>query len=77
MTNTSSSTPTIVPVPVTVRRGHPTAEELAALIAALTVVARHAASQGVGPVPVSRWRTGTGMRAPLLHGPDAWRAGLR
>lgn len=76
--DTASQTPMIVPVPVVVRRGHPTAEELAALVAALTVVARHAASQQeAGPGPVSRWRTGVGLRGPMTHGPSAWQAALR
>lgn len=72
-----SQTPTIVPVPVVVRRGHPTPEELAALVAALTVVARHAAAQGeVVPARASRWRTRVGLRAPMTYGPGAWQAAL-
>ena len=64
--------------PVTVRRGHPTAEELAALLGALAVVARRADAQADGPAPVlSRWRTGAGLRTVMPHGPGAWRAALR
>ena len=64
--------------PVTVRRGHPTAEELAALLGALAVVARRADAQGSGPAPVvSRWRARAGLRAAMPHGPGAWRAALR
>lgn len=75
---TGTETPTTVPVPVVVRRGHPTPEELAALVAALTVVARHtAAQQEAAPVPVSRWGTRVGLRSPMAYGPGAWQAGLR
>ncbi|HEV7934167.1 MAG TPA: acyl-CoA carboxylase subunit epsilon [Actinomadura sp.] len=54
-------------------RGEPTAEEVAALIAVLTI----RASRGAG----RRGRRGSGwadrsrlMRAPLTPGPGAWRA---
>ena len=70
--------PPVPPAPVSVRRGHPTAEELAALLGALAVVARRSAAQGGGPAPVlSRWRVGSGLRAAMPHGPGAWRAALR
>ena len=75
MTETS---PNLTRAPVSVRRGHPTAEELAALLGALAVVARRAAAQAGEPAPVvSRWRTGSGLRAAMPHGPGAWRAALR
>ena len=64
--------------PVSVRRGHPTAEELAALLAALAVVARRAAAQDAPPArPPSRWRARSGLRSPMPRGPGAWRAALR
>lgn len=64
--------------PVTVRRGHPTAEELAALLGALAVMARRSTKQEDGPAPaLSRWRTESGLRAVMPHGPGAWRAAVR
>ena len=54
---------------LTVVRGGPTAEQLAALIA---VVTSRAAGSGEHPAP-SQWAQPV-LRSPLAHGPAAWRA---
>lgn len=59
---------------LTVVRGEPTAEQLAALVA---VVGARAASAGTAgddaPAPRSLWAEPV-LRGPLPHGPGAWRA---
>ena len=56
--------------------GEPTGEEVAALVAALTLVTKRAS---VPALPVrSRWGSReAGLRRPLHPGPDAWRAASR
>ena len=54
---------------LTVVRGGPTAEQLAALVA---VVTSRAAGSGEPPAP-SEWAPPV-LRSPLAHGPGAWRA---
>ena len=68
------SDPTDTRVLRVVGGGEPTAEELAALVAALT--SRSQAAQV--SAARSRWAHRSGaMRAPLPHGPGAWRASAR
>lgn len=53
--------------------GHPTPEELAALIAVVT--ARSGAVAVPAAPPASRWSAPAGrLRRPLQPGPGAWRA---
>lgn len=66
---------------LTVVAGQPTAEELAALTAALAVLATRAAQGGAA---AARRRQAGGwagrarlLRAPLVPGPDAWRRSAR
>ncbi len=58
--------------------GQPTAEELAAVTAALAVLATRAAQGGAA---AARRRQAGGwarlLRAPLVPGPDAWRRSAR
>jgi hypothetical protein len=63
-------------------RGNPTAEEIAAVGSVLA--ARSAAAGGAGPGRGDSAETPSGwndrsraLRAPLPHGPDAWRASAR
>ena len=61
--------------------GHPSDEELAALTAVLAAVLT-GRDPGAGPGPPVRAASGwasrsRGLRAPLRHGPDAWRRGAR
>ena len=60
--------------------GHPSAEELAALTAVLAAVLT--GGPGAGPGRPGRAASGwasrsRGPRAPLRHGPDAWRRSAR
>ena len=64
-------------VTLSVLRGEPTAEELAALVA---VIAGRAAAQGQepgrtdGPAPMSGWTDRSRyVRGRLSHSPDGWR----
>lgn len=61
---------------ITVVRGEPTDEEIAALITVLTA-ARPAG--GAPPArPASQWAAyWRQMSAPLMPGPDAWRSSVR
>ena len=57
---------------LTVVRGEPTPEQLAALTA--VIAARASAGSDAGPAPTrSLWRTPV-LRTPLTPGPGAWRA---
>ena len=65
----------------TVVAGQPTAEELAALAAALTatLAARAVADRAAAARrPAGRWADRANLRrAPLVPGPDAWRRSAR
>jgi hypothetical protein len=55
-------------------RGNPSDEELAALVAVVTSLAASAADEPEEPVR-SAWSDRRALlRAPLTHGPGAWRA---
>ena len=60
----------------TVVAGNPTAEDIAAVVVVLGSVAGQAdRSPDDVVVPRSRWSARRDLiRAPLTHGPDAWRA---
>ncbi|OLF04281.1 acetyl-CoA carboxylase biotin carboxyl carrier protein subunit [Actinophytocola xinjiangensis] len=56
-------------------RGEPTDAEVVALVTALAAVS---APPPPAARPRSRWADrAAGLRAPLAHGPDAWRAATR
>lgn len=60
---------------VRVAKGHPTDDELAAVVAVISAKATQAAAAGQKPRQPSTWaaywRT---VRTPLVPGPGAWRA---
>ena len=56
---------------LTVLRGEPTPEQLAALVA--VVAARATAEEQAAPPARSLWAVPV-LRSPLSHGPGAWRA---
>ena len=56
---------------LTVLRGEPTAEQLAALVAVLA--ARSAGAEPAQPAAASLW-SAPQLRSPLHPGPGAWRA---
>ncbi len=57
--------------------GHPSGEELAALTAVLAVLLTGGPEAGPGRA-ASGWASRSrGLRAPLRHGPDAWRRSAR
>ena len=56
---------------LTVVRGEPTPEQLAALIA--VVSSRAGAAEDDDPAPRQLWAT-PALRSPVGHGPGAWRA---
>jgi hypothetical protein len=59
-----------------VHGGEPTAEEVAALVAAVQL--RQAASADPAAAPPSRWASRRDLlRRPLASGPGAWLAGAR
>jgi hypothetical protein len=61
-------------------RGHPSAEELAALTAVLAAVLTGGPEHGAGRPGRggAGWASRPGrLRAPLRHGPDAWRRSAR
>ena len=57
---------------LTVVRGLPTPEELAAVVAVL--LSRPTAAPPAAPPVRSRWAAAAGLRAPVHAGPYAWRA---
>ena len=59
---------------LTVVRGGPTPEQLAALVAVVTARAAAAdtAADPAGAAPRPRWASPV-LRSPLAHGPGAWR----
>jgi hypothetical protein len=70
-----SAEPT-VPFLRVIRGGEPTAEETAALVTALSVVAGRGGS--VEEAPQSQWASRrAGLRRPLHPGPGAWVASAR
>ena len=69
-------TDTIKPEALAIRRGSPTPEQLAAVVAALTVLQSRAAQQAANEQPQSRWAR-PHLRQPLPHGQGMWRHSLR
>jgi hypothetical protein len=60
---------------LTVVRGNPSAEEIAALVAVLTARARQASAGEAAARPGSAWSARSRLlREPLLRGPGGWRA---
>jgi hypothetical protein len=56
--------------------GNPSAEDVAAVVAVLSARLRPAGATGAGQATRSRWSARSRqLRAPLLRGPGAWRAG--
>jgi len=63
---------------LSVVKGSPTAEELAALTAVVAVSRSSASDEDGAPTPTSRWAAyWRGTRRPLRPGPDGWRASAR
>ena len=58
---------------LTVLRGEPTPEQLAALVAVVSSRATAAAAEDAGPPAPSLWARPV-LRTPLSPGPGAWRA---
>jgi hypothetical protein len=60
---------------LTIVRGDPTPEQIAALVAVLTARLQSAGQARAGAAPRSGWSSRSRMmREPLSRGPGAWRA---
>lgn len=73
MTSDSPDAAQVVRPLLTVVRGEPTPEQLAALIAVVSARAAGAAEDTAEPAPPSLWSRPQ-LRGPLTHGAGAWRA---
>ncbi|HHU11403.1 MAG TPA: acyl-CoA carboxylase subunit epsilon [Intrasporangiaceae bacterium] len=77
-TDAQSKTTTPDRPPLRVISGSATAEEIAAIVAVLAAASAGGDQSSTGWTGRSRWSApASRLRAPLLHGPGAWRASAR